>query len=244
MAAGAVRPMPSLSPTDGTGWRTAAPRFWRRQSGTGPHSGPRSSRRPSPPPSAPKVAAVTVPPAADPNVPPSLTSAQRLHWQGRQRRVQVYGEVMRLHQLRCFRPPHRPRVGAVAQHGAALGARRAARVAAAADALARPLAGDPWRATLGGQRWSGAGEGWRNGARLWRDLCDAGFKGDDGRAGPRLCRTAARAVTGAGQGSRPCPTLRCPGSRSYRRCPHARCPHARCPHARCPHALARRRRTL
>lgn len=46
----------------------------------------------------PPAAAVTVPPAADPDALPPMTSAQRLQWQGWQRRVQVHGEAMRLHQ--------------------------------------------------------------------------------------------------------------------------------------------------
>ncbi len=47
---------------------------------------------------APSAASATVVPVADPTAPPPMTSAQRLQWQSWQRRVQVHGEVMRLHQ--------------------------------------------------------------------------------------------------------------------------------------------------
>ena len=90
--------------------------------------------------SAPAAAATTVVPVADPDAPPPMTSAQRLQWQGWQRRVQVHGEVMRLHQQ-----------GVPIRH------------------IARDLALS--RNTV--RRWA---EGCRNGARLWRDLRDAGFK--------------------------------------------------------------------
>ncbi len=48
--------------------------------------------------SAPPAAATIVTPAADPDAPPPMTSAQRLQWQGWRRRVQVHGEAMQLHQ--------------------------------------------------------------------------------------------------------------------------------------------------
>ena len=118
--------------------------------------------------SAPTVAAVTVAAAPDPNVPPPLTSAQRLQWQGWQRRVQVHGEVIRLHQQ-----------GVPVRHIAhelALSRNTVRRwVRGEQPELHRPRMHslDPWRAVLE-RRWA---EGCRNGARLWRDLCDAGFKG-------------------------------------------------------------------
>jgi len=46
----------------------------------------------------PTAAAMVVAPATGPAVPPPMTSAQRLQWQGFQRRVQVHAEVMRLHE--------------------------------------------------------------------------------------------------------------------------------------------------
>ena len=118
--------------------------------------------------SAPAVAAVIVPPTADPNVPPPLTSAQRLQWEGWQRRVQVHGEVMRLHQQ-----------GVPVRHIArdlALSRNTVRRwMRGEQPELHRPRMHslDPWRAVLE-RRWA---EGCRNGARLWRELRDAGFKG-------------------------------------------------------------------
>ena len=47
---------------------------------------------------APVAALMTVSPVADPDAPPPMTSAQRLQYEGWQRRVQVHDEVMRLHQ--------------------------------------------------------------------------------------------------------------------------------------------------
>ena len=97
-----------------------------------------------------------------------MTSAQRLQWQGWQRRVQVHGEVMRLHQQ-----------GVPIRHIArdlALSRNTVRRwVRGEQPELHRPRTHslDPWRAVLE-RRWA---EGCRNGARLWRDLRDAGFKG-------------------------------------------------------------------
>lgn len=110
----------------------------------------------------------TDPPATDPEAPPPMTSAQRLQWQGWQRRVKVHDEVIRQH-----------------RHGVPI--RRIARdLALSRNMVRRWVRGeqpelhrprmhslDPWRATLE-QRWT---EGCRNGARLWRELRDVGFKG-------------------------------------------------------------------
>ena len=118
--------------------------------------------------SAPVAASMTVPPAADPNAPPPMTSAQRLQWQGWQRRVQVHGEVMRLH-----------RQGGPIRHIArdlALSRNTVRRWARGEQPeLHRPRTHslDPWRAVLE-RCWT---EGCRNGAQLWRDLRDAGFGG-------------------------------------------------------------------
>ena len=118
--------------------------------------------------SAPAAAATTVVPVADSDAPPPMTSAQRLQWQGWQRRVQVHGEVMRLHQQ-----------GVPIRHIArdlALSRNTVRRwVRGEQPELHRPRTHslDPWRAVLE-RRWA---EGYRNGARLWRDLRDAGFKG-------------------------------------------------------------------
>jgi len=97
-----------------------------------------------------------------------MTSAQRLQWQGWQRRVQIHDEVMRLHQQ-----------GVPVRHIArdlALSHNTVRRwVRGEQPELHRPRMHslDPWRAVLE-RRWA---EGCRNGARLWRDLRDAGFKG-------------------------------------------------------------------
>ena len=118
--------------------------------------------------SAPSAASATVVPAADPTAPPPMTSAQRLQWQGWQRRVQVHGDVMRLHQQ-----------GVPVRHIArdlALSRNTVRRwVRGEQPELHRPRMHslDPWRAVLE-RRWA---EGCRNGAQLWRDLRDAGFKG-------------------------------------------------------------------
>jgi len=118
--------------------------------------------------SASAAAATTVAPAADPDAPPPMTSAQRLQWQGWQRRVQVHGDVMRLHQQ-----------GVPVRHIArdlALSRNTVRRwVRGEQPELHRPRMHslDPWRAVLE-RRWA---EGCRNGAQLWRDLRDAGFKG-------------------------------------------------------------------
>ena len=118
--------------------------------------------------SAPAVAAAAVVPAADPDAPPPMTSAQRLQWQRWQRRVQVHGEAMRLH-----------RQGVPVRHiarGLALSrntVRRWVRGEQPELHRLRMHSLDPWRAVLE-RRWA---EGCRNGAQLWRELRDAGFKG-------------------------------------------------------------------
>jgi len=117
---------------------------------------------------APGAATGAVAPAADPNAPPPMTSTQRLQYEGWQRRVQVHGEVMRLHQQ-----------GVPIRHVArelALSRNTVRRwVRGEQPELHRPRMHslDPWRAVLE-RRWV---EGCRNGAQLWRDLRDAGFKG-------------------------------------------------------------------
>ncbi len=90
---------------------------------------------------------MTVPPAADPDAPPPMTSAQRLQYEAWQRRVQVHDEMMRLHWQ-----------GVPIRH------------------IARDLAlsRNTARRWVLERRWM---EGCRNGAQLWRDLRDAGFKG-------------------------------------------------------------------
>ena len=114
------------------------------------------------------AAAITAVPASDPDAPPPMTSVQWLQWQGWQRRVQVHGEVMRLHQQ-----------GVPIRHVArdlALSRNTVRRwVRGEQPELHRPRMHslDPWRAVLE-RRWA---EGCRNGAQLWRDLRDAGFKG-------------------------------------------------------------------
>jgi transposase len=118
--------------------------------------------------SAPAADTETATPAADPTAPPLMTSAQRLQYEGWQRRVQVHDEVMRLHQQ-----------GAPVRHIArdlALSRNTVRRwVRGEQPELHRPRmhSPDPWRSVLE-RRWA---EGCRNGARLWRDLRDAGFKG-------------------------------------------------------------------
>jgi len=118
--------------------------------------------------SAPVAAPMAVPPAADPDAPPPMTSARRLQYEGWQRRVQVHGEVMRLH-----------RQGVPIRHIArdlAVSRNTVRRwVRGEQPELHRPRMHsiDPWRAVLE-RRWT---EGCRNGAQLWRDLHDAGFKG-------------------------------------------------------------------
>ncbi len=117
---------------------------------------------------APAAETATARPVADPTAPPPMTSAQRLQYEGWQRRVQVHGEVMRLH-----------RQGVPIRHIArdlALSRNTVRRwVRGELPELHRPRTHslDPWRAVLE-RRWA---EGCRNGARLWRDLRDAGFKG-------------------------------------------------------------------
>ncbi len=112
--------------------------------------------------------AITVVPAADPDAPPTMTSAQRLQYEGWQRRVQVHGEVMRLHQQGVS-------VRQIARE-LALSRNTARRwMRGEQPELHRPRIHslDPWRAVLE-RRWA---EGCRNGAQLWRDLRDAGFAG-------------------------------------------------------------------
>jgi len=97
-----------------------------------------------------------------------MTSAQRLQWQGYQRRVQAHADVMRLHEQD-------------------MPVRRIAReLALSRNTVRRWLRGkqpelhrprmhslDPWRAVLE-RRWA---EGCRNGTRLWRELRNAGLVG-------------------------------------------------------------------
>jgi hypothetical protein len=102
---------------------------------------------------------------ADPDAPPPMTSAQRLQWQGWQRRVQVHGEAMRLREQGV---PIRQIARALAL------SRNTVRrwVRGEQPELHRPRTHslDPWRPVLE-RRWA---EGCRNGARLWRDLrCSA-----------------------------------------------------------------------
>jgi len=98
---------------------------------------------------------------ADPTVPPPMTSAQRLQWEGWQRRVRVHADVMRLHAngiavrqiarelalsrntVRCWLHSEQPEPCRPRMHSL-----------------------DPWRAVLE-QRWV---EDCRNGAQLWREL--------------------------------------------------------------------------
>ena len=118
--------------------------------------------------SAPAAAPTAVQPAADPDALPPMTSAQRLQWQGWQRRVQVHGEVMRLHQ-QGVPVRHIARDLALSRNTV----RRWAR--GEQPELHRPRIHslDPWRAVLE-RHWAG---GCRNGAQLWRDLRNGGFKG-------------------------------------------------------------------
>ena len=118
--------------------------------------------------SAPAAAAVTVVPAPDPDAPPPMTSAQRLQWQGWQRRLQVHGEVMRLHQ-QGVPVRHIARDLALSRNTV----RRWARGEQPELHRPRMHSLDPWRTVLE-RRWK---EGCRNGAQLWRDLRDAGFRG-------------------------------------------------------------------
>ncbi len=97
-----------------------------------------------------------------------MTSAQRLQYEGWQRRVQVHGEVMRLHQ-QGVPVRHIARDLAVSCNTV----RRWVRGELPELHRSRTHSLDPWREVLD-QRWV---EGCRNGARLWRDLRDAGFKG-------------------------------------------------------------------
>lgn len=125
------------------------------------------------PSNAPAVAAMTAAPVVEPTSPPPMTSAQRLQRQGWQRRVQVHGDVMRLHQQGI---PVRH-----IAHELALSRNTVRRwVRGGQPELHRPRMHslDPWRAVLE-RRWA---EGYRNGAQLcgaqlWRDLRDAGFAG-------------------------------------------------------------------
>ena len=118
--------------------------------------------------SAPTVAATIAVPAADPDAPPPMTSAQRLQWQGWQQRVQVHGGVMRPHQ-QGVPVRHIARDVALSRNTV----RRWARGEQAELHRPRMHSLDPWRAVLE-RRWT---EGCRNGAQLWRDLRDAGFEG-------------------------------------------------------------------
>jgi len=116
----------------------------------------------------PTAAAMVAAPATDLAVPPPMTSAQRLQWQGFQRRVEVHAGVMRLHKQDMP-------VRQIARE-LALSRNTVRRwVRGEQPELHRPRMHslDPWRALLE-QRWA---EGCRNGAQLWRDLRDAGFAG-------------------------------------------------------------------
>ncbi len=118
--------------------------------------------------SAPVAALMTVLPAADPNALPPMTSAQRLQYEGWQRRVQVHGDVMRLHQQRVP-VRHIARDLALSRNTV----RRWVRGERPELHRPRMHSLDPWRAVLE-RHWT---EGCRNGAQLWRNLRDAGFKG-------------------------------------------------------------------
>jgi len=106
--------------------------------------------------------------AAEPDAPPPMTSAQRLQWQGWQRRVQVHADVMRLRQ-QGVPVRHIARDLALSRNTV----RRWARGEQLELHRPRMHSLDPWRAVLQ-RRWT---EGCRNGAQLWRELRDAGFKG-------------------------------------------------------------------
>ena len=118
--------------------------------------------------SAPAAALTAVQPAADPGVPPPMTSAQRLQWQGWQRRVQVHEKVMRLHQ-QGVPIRHIARDLALSRNTV----RRWARGEQPELHRPRMHSLDSWRVMLE-RHWAG---GCRNGAQLWRDLRNAGFKG-------------------------------------------------------------------
>ncbi len=118
--------------------------------------------------SAPATDTETAMPAADPTAPPLMTSAQRLQYEGWQRRVQVHDEVMRLHQ-QGVPVRHIARDLALSRNTV----RRWVRGEQPEVYRPRMHSLDPWRSVLE-RRWA---EGCRNGARLWRDLRDAGFKG-------------------------------------------------------------------
>ncbi len=90
---------------------------------------------------APAAATMAVAPTADPTAPPPMTSAQRLQYEGWQRRVQIHGEVVRLHR-QGVPIRHIARDLALSRNTVRRWVRgRAARTAPATDALARPLAG-------------------------------------------------------------------------------------------------------
>ena len=117
---------------------------------------------------APAAAAIATVPAAHPDTPPPMTSAQQMQWQGWKRRMQVHGNVMRLHEQGV---PIRH-----IAHDLALSRNTVRRwVRGEQPELHRPRMHslDSWRAMLE-RRWA---EGCRNGTQLWRELRDAGFKG-------------------------------------------------------------------
>ncbi len=117
---------------------------------------------------APVTTAVVVAPALDPTSPPPMTSAQRLQWQGWQRRARVHGDAMHLH--RQGMP-----VRQIARE-LALSRNTVRRwIRGEQPELYRPRMHslDPWRALLE-RRWA---EGCRNGAQLWREARVAGFAG-------------------------------------------------------------------
>ena len=106
--------------------------------------------------------------AADPAVRPAMTQAQRLQWEGWQRRVRSHAEVMRLH--RQGTPiRHITRDLAVSRNLV----RRWLRGEQPELHRPRTHSLDPWQKVLE-RRWA---EGCRNGAQLWRELRLAGFGG-------------------------------------------------------------------
>ena len=97
-----------------------------------------------------------------------MTSAERRHWERWRRQHDTYDEVMR---LRREGMPVKEIVRRLV-----IGRNTARRwLRGAAPDLFRPPRGglEPYRATLE-RRWA---EGGRNGAQLWRELRDAGFRG-------------------------------------------------------------------
>ena len=104
---------------------------------------------------------------AAPAMPP-MTSAERRHWERWRRQHGAYDEVMRLGRegVPIKEIVRRPRIGRNT-------ARRWLRGAAPEPYRPRRSTLEPHRITLE-RRWA---QGCRNGARLWRELRDAGFRG-------------------------------------------------------------------